>query len=81
MSRRSLSEAERQDVLDVLYSDRFVNQAPREIWAKLMDEGKYLCSISTMYRILRSQHLIRERRACLKRKNHEMPILSATGPN
>jgi len=49
---RALSLEERQGVLDELHSERFVDQAPQEVYAALLDEGQYLCSIRTMYRIL-----------------------------
>lgn len=54
---------------------------PREIWATLADEGKVPCSFRTMYRILKENDEVRERRNCAKHKNHAKPILSATGPN
>lgn len=49
---RTLDNQERQQVLDVLHSERFVDKAPAEIWATLIDEGVYLCSERTIYRIL-----------------------------
>jgi hypothetical protein len=55
---RALSNAERDQVRDTLNSDRFADRAPREVYATLLDEGTYLCSPSTMYRILA------ERRKC-----------------
>jgi putative transposase len=59
---RALSTAERQAVLEVLHSDRFVDMAPAEVYATLLDEGVYLCSEATMYRLLREQGEVRERR-------------------
>ena len=50
---RALGVAERQQILDVLHSDRFVDVAPAEVWATLLDEGVYLGSQSTFYRLLR----------------------------
>lgn len=50
-SYRALTEVERENVLSVLHSERFVDQSPAEIYATLLDEGRYLCSIRTMYRI------------------------------
>ena len=47
-SPRALSAAERQHVKETLYSERFVDQAPREVYAALLDEGQYLCSVRTM---------------------------------
>ena len=49
---RALTAAERQAILDVLHSDRFAELPPAEVYATLLDEGVYLCSISTMYRLL-----------------------------
>ncbi len=50
---RSLSQAERHAILDVLHSDRFVDIAPAEVRATLLDEGVHLGSVSTFYRLLR----------------------------
>jgi putative transposase len=60
---RALTEAEQQAILDVLHSDRFVDLAPPEVWATLLDEGVYLGSQSTFYRLLRQAGEVRERRA------------------
>jgi len=59
---RALAPAERQQVLDVLHSDRFADTAPAEAWATLLDEGTYLASVSTCYRVLRAGGEVRERR-------------------
>lgn len=72
---------ERQAVLDVLHEKRFQDKAPAEVYATLLDEKVYHCSISTMYRILRSQNEVRERRSVACRKNAEKPILFADRPN
>ena len=48
-----LTEAERQHILSVLRSEEFCDLAPAQVWARLLDDGTYLCSISTMYRLLR----------------------------
>lgn len=79
-SRRALTEAERQEVLAVLHEDRFVDKVPAEVYAALLDEGRYLCSISTMYRILRSHDEVRERRDQLRHPQYKKPELLATGP-
>lgn len=78
---RSLSIQERQEVLDELHSERFVDKAPAEAWATLLDEGTYLCSIRTMYRILESNREVRERRNQLRHPKYKKPELLATGPN
>ena len=49
----ALSPIEKQSVLDALYSERFQDKTPYEVYAALLDDGVYYCSISTMYRILR----------------------------
>ena len=77
----ALSPEEKQGVLAVLRSTRFMDQAPREIYATLLDEAVYLCSIRTMYRILDSQNEVRERRDQLRHPNYQKPELLATGPN
>lgn len=58
----ALSGTERAAVLAELRSDRFVDKSPAQVWAILLDEGTYLCSISTMYRLLRGHGEVRERR-------------------
>jgi putative transposase len=78
---RSLSILEREAVLTLLTSERFVDDAPRQIWAQLLDEGKYLCSVSTMYRILRAECGVRERRDQLRHPVYAKPELLATAPN
>ena len=80
-SHRALSAQERQQVLDIMHSERFVDQAPREIYATLLDEGVYLCSVSTMYRILAQQGEVRERRDQLRHPSYRKPELLATGAN
>lgn len=78
---RALSNEERQEVLGVLREERFVDLSPREVYAILLDEGRYLCSPSTMYRILAASEEVRERRNQLRHPAHPRPELLATGPN
>ena len=78
---RALSSDERQGVLDVLHSDRFVDKAPQEVYATLLDEGSYQCSISTMYRILDENQEVKERRNQLTHPVYQKPELLATAPN
>jgi putative transposase len=78
---RKLSEAERAEVRSLLNSARFVDQAPREVYASLLDEGRYLCSVRSMYRILAEHDEVRERRDQLRHPNYTKPELLATGPN
>ena len=78
---RALAAAERQAILDALHSDRFADLAPDEIWATLLDEGTYLGSVSTYYRVLRKAGESRERRAQATHPAAVKPELIAAGPN
>lgn len=78
---RALTVDERAAVLAVLHEDRFVDLVPSEVYATLLDEGVYLCSIRTMYRILADNQQIRERRDQLPHPADAKPELLATGPN
>lgn len=64
-----------------MHEDRFVDKVPAEIYASLLDEGRYLCSIRTMYRILRENNEVRERRNLLRHPQYKKPELLATEPN
>ena len=78
---RALSEAERAAVLGVLHDDRFVDQAPASIYVSLLDNGRYLCSVPTMYRLLRAEDEVRERRRQATHPARIKPELVASGPN
>ncbi len=78
---RALATEERARVLGELNSARFVDLAPREVYARLLDEGRYLCSISTMYRVLADAGEVRERRDVLRHPSYARPELVATAPN
>ncbi len=78
---RALSEGERQTVREVLNSNRFVDSAPRQVYATLLDEEMYLCSWRTMYRILAEHGEVRERRNQLTHPAYTKPELLATAPN
>ena len=78
---RALSESERQQVLDELNSERFRDQPPGEVYAALLDEGVYLCSVRTMYRILEAEEEVRERRNQTRHPTYAKPELLATQPN
>jgi putative transposase len=77
----SLSEGERERVLDVLDSDRFADKSPPQAWAVLLDEGCYYCSIRTMYRVLASRDEVRDRRAQAAHPARVRPELVADGPD
>jgi putative transposase len=78
---RALSQAERAEILGVLHAERFVDQAPASIYATLLDEGRYLCSVPTMYRVLRAEDEVRERRRQARHPATVKPELLAAGPN
>ena len=76
-SARALTAPQRQIVLDLLHAPRFADQAPAEIYATLLDEGIYFCSIRTMYRILGQNGEVRERRQQLRHPIYRKPELLA----
>lgn len=78
---RKLSDIERERVRTLLNAPRFVDQAPREVYASLLDEKVYLCSVRSMYRILAEHKEVRERRDQLRHPNYAKPELLATAPN
>jgi len=77
---RALALVERHGVLDLLHT-RFVDQAPAQVHATLLDEGIYLCAPRTMYRLLDAAHEIKERRNQVRRPHYAAPELLATRPN
>jgi putative transposase len=78
---RALSAAERQQVLEVLHQERFWDAAPATVYATLLDEGSYLCSASTMYRLLRQRGETGDRRRHAAHPARVKPELLATAPN
>lgn len=78
---RALSPTERQEVLEELHSERFVDCAPAQVWATLLDEERYLASERTMYRILAADGETRERRNQLVHPSYTKPELLAERPN
>ena len=78
---RALAPLERQTVLATLDSARFLDQAPAQVHATLLDEGTYLCSPRTMYRLLDAAGEIKERRDQIRRPHYAAPELLATQPN
>lgn len=80
-SPRALPAREREAVRDTLNSERFVDSSPRQVYGTLLDEGEYLCSVSTMYRILREHAEGRERRNQKRHPVYQKPELVATAPN
>lgn len=78
---RALSAAERQEVLDLLHSELFIDKAPEVIVAILLEEGRWVCSARTMYRILNEEGESRERRRQRRHPEYQRPELLATAPN
>jgi putative transposase len=80
-SDRKLTDDEAELVVGTLNSERFCDKAPAQVWATLLDEGTYLASISTMYRLLRERAQVRERRAQARRPAQVKPELAVAAPN
>jgi putative transposase len=80
-STRALSAEQRQAVLDALHEPRFADQPPAQVYAKLLDEGRYLCSVRTMHRILKSNGQSGDRRIQRERTVYTIPRLEADRPN
>jgi len=80
-SHRALVPAEAEALVSVLNSERFCDKAPAQVWATLLDEGVYLASISTMYRLLGNLHQVRERRRVASHVPRVKPELVAVAPN
>ena len=78
---RALDDQETAEVLATLNDDRFVDKPPRQVWAELLDEDKYLCSVRTMYRLLEAANQIRDRRNQRSHGTHVRPELVAEAPN
>ena len=77
----ALSQAERQTVLATLHEPRFADLAPPQVYTQLLEEGRYLCSVRTMYRLLAAHDEVRERRAVASHPVYSKPELLATSPN
>ena len=80
-SPRALTPPERQAALDLLHEPRFVDLSPSEVYATLLDEGRYVCSERTLYRLLSEHQEVRERRNQLRHPSYPVPELLATRPN
>ena len=72
---RALTVWEREQVVDLLHSQRFIDQTLAAVWAELLDEGRYVCSIRTMYRILDERQEVRERRRQRRHPHYQKPEL------
>ena len=80
-SPRALPPAEQDTVRGLLNSERFVDSSPRQMYGTLLDEGQYLCPVSTMYRILKAHEEVRERRNQKRHPPYQKPELLAVMPN
>jgi putative transposase len=80
-SRRRLSPAKRAEILALLNSERFCDQTPAHVYATLLSEGSYLCSVRTMYRILKEADACGDRRSVRPGQSYEVPRLEATAAN
>jgi putative transposase len=78
---RALSTAERAEVIEVLDSERFVDEPVRQVYAQLLDEQRYICSTRTMYRILTAANQVCDRRRQRRHPTYVRPELVATKPN
>jgi putative transposase len=78
---RALTKPQQQEVLDALHSERFVDKAVPQVYTILLDEGVYLCSMATMYRLLRKHDEVHERRRQRRHSQASRPELLARGPN
>jgi putative transposase len=78
---RALEPQEKERVVETLCSERFVDRSPAEVVHTLLDEGEYLCSERTMYRVLAERQAVKERRAQRTHPKHARPELVATAPN
>jgi putative transposase len=78
---RALADEERDHVLATLNSEPFMDKAPAQVYAKLLEDGEYVCSERTMYRILAEHEQVRERRAQRRHPEYVKPQLVATEPN
>ena len=81
ISHNALSEEERKQVMSVLNSEEFIEDTPWQVVPKLQDQGRWLCSVSTMYRLLKLNNQLRERRQQRRRPKYVKPTLEATSPN
>ena len=77
----ALTACEREHVMTVLHSERFVDQAPAAVYATLLEEGSYLASVRTFYRLLAQAGESNERRAQRRHPRYSKPELLATAPN
>ena len=78
---KALTTQERDVVIDTLNNEQFADQPPKEVYQRLLENGQYLCSVSTMYRLQRARGESGERRQQRAAQHHAIPRLRATSPN
>jgi len=78
---RALSQVEKSKVMEVLHDESNIDKSPMQVYHEFLDKGVYLCSVSTMYRILRENKEVKERRNITNRRHYKKPELLATEPN
>lgn len=78
---RALSPEEEDHALEVLNQEKFMDKPPRQVYSALLDDGIYLCSVGTMYRLLEAKNQLKERRNQTAHPPYAKPELLATGPN
>ena len=81
VSARALCSQEKAAVREVLNSERFMDRSPRDVYASLLDEGRYLCHWRTMYRVMAEHDEVQERRSQRRHPAYPRPELAATAPN
>lgn len=80
-SHRRIPDEERAAILELLDSERFIDQPPREVYAALLSEGRFACSWRTMYRLLRERGPVLDRRDQREARHNAVPRLIASAPN
>jgi putative transposase len=81
IAHNALNSTERGQVLDLLHSEEFIEDTPYQVVSKLMDRGKWLCSVRSMYRVLADSEEVKERRNQRRHPKYEKPIIKARAPN
>lgn len=81
LPRNALSDEEKQGVLDLLHSERFIDKTPYQAFNALIDSGEYYCSVRTMYRVLEAEGETQDRRSQRNHRDAVKPELIATKPN
>ena len=81
VSHRKLPEAERKQILAVLVSEKYADISVRQVYFDLLSQGIFMASVRTMYRILASEKLVKDRRNQRRHPRYHKPVVRADGPN